>query len=223
MTDKDLKQITPALYKLTYLLRTSLFPAVDLATQKKRVVLNYDPYYEIAGLPVIVIENILLSRNMFFRQEGFESPVKNMEDDPPTFTQRKNPLFLDIKFNLVAITDKVYETMPLYESLLAFVEANKYITVGGEDVNNEVISDDPDTPDIDESPEAYEYEMDFVNSIGRSFFQKTVSHLNQMTLQGCIYGVRVYPGIELTGTLVKTRVFKLFTVDGLLQLEEKTI
>lgn len=222
MTDKDLAQVTPALYKLTYLLRAGLFPGEEIAVQKKRVVINYDPYYEIAELPVVLIENILLSRNLFYRQEGYEPPVKDLEAVPPTFTQRKNPLFLDMRFNVVVMTDKVYETMPLYEKLLAFIEANKYITVGAEDIYNETIPDDPDTPE-DESPEAHEYDMDFVNSVGRSFFQKTISHLNQMTLQGCIFGIRVYPGIELAGTLVKDRMFRLFTQDGSLQLEERTV
>lgn len=225
MTNKDLAQLTPALYKLTYLLRTSLFPGETTAVQKKRVVVNYDPYYEVAELPVVIVENIVLSRNMFYRQEGYETPVKDMDPDPPIYTQRKNPLFLDMRFNVVVITGKVFETMPLYEKLLAFTEANKYITVGAEDIYNEVIPEGPDTdtPEVDESPESYEYDMDFVNSVGRSFFQKDVAHLNQMTLQGCIFGVRVYPGIEFAGTLVKERVFRLFTMDGLLQLEEKTV
>jgi len=217
MTDKSLVQVTASIYKLAYLLRTGLFPTEDDAVQKKRVVINYDPYYEVAELPVVVIENIMLSRNMFYRQEGYETPIKNMTPDPPTYTQRKNPIFLDMRFNLVVITDKVYETMPLYEKLLAFVEANKYVSVGAEDEYNEIISDDGETPEI------YEYDMDFVNSVGRSFFQKSVSHLNQMTLMGTIFAVRVYPGIELAGTLVKNRVLRLFTLNGELLLEEHTV
>lgn len=211
MTDKDLTQITTSLYKLVYLLRTGLFPGDPDAVQKKRVVVNYDPYYEVVELPVVIVENVMLSRNLFRRQVGYEDPIKDMVPVPPEYTQRKLPLFLDMRFNVVVITDKVHETMPLYERLLAFIEANKYIIVGAEDDYN-----DPKN----EPYESYEYDLEFMNGVGRSFFQKDHDHMNQMTLQGVIKAVRVYPGVELVGKLISGRYFRLYTMDGETLLDE---
>lgn len=185
----------------------SIYPTSDpatpeeLAIQRKRVVINYDPLFEVAELPVIALDRFDLSLNLFHRQAGYEPPEKDMVNFE--FTQRKEPVFMDLGFTLVVMTDKTRDLMPLHEKVIQWSEKTKYL---------EVANDGED--------EAYEYAVWIEDAIGSSGFDRDVGHLSTFTLRGRVEAVRIYPDVQLSGKLVRYRIFKVFTVDGATQLEE---
>lgn len=185
----------------------SVYPTSDPATpeeiaiQKKRIVINYDPLFEIAELPVVALEQFNLSVNLFHRNAGYEPPEKDMIEF--TFTQRKEPVYMDLGFTLVVMCDKARDLMPLHEKVIQWAEKTKYL---------EVANDGED--------EAYEYGVWLEDATGLSAFSRDVGHLNTFTLRGRIEAVRIYPDVQLSGKLVRYRIFKVYTVDGSTQLEE---
>lgn len=205
MTDKSLAQLDLTIQKVVTSLRTALYSTLSAADQRKRVVVNYDPLFQIATLPVVIIDQILLRRNRFFRQIGYEDPVKDMEAEPvPKYTRRKNPLYVDMVFTVVAVTDKVMTLMPLEEGLLAWREATPYLIVG---------------EDVDEQ---YEYQVDFIDDVGFSGFPKEFNHLNQFIMRFVVEGVRIYPGLEEAGHLVAGRYFRFYKLGGETLIDELT-